>query len=73
MNILHVVVRVWSNFRETTDSPGKRINIIKVKIHLAFLRSGKDVKDCVGGAAHCHIQCHGVVKGMLRGNAARQY
>ena len=44
-----------------------------VEVHAGFAGGGQQVQDGVGGAAHGHVQAHGVFKGFEGGDAARQH
>ena len=42
-------------------------------VHVVIGYGGQQVQDGVGGAAHGHVQAHGVFKGFKGGDAARQH
>ena len=63
---------VRRDFAQLRHFARELVDVTQVKWDFGFLRSGEQVQNRVGRAAHGDVECHGVFKGVEVGDAARQ-
>lgn len=73
VDVLDVVGAVRRDLGQARYAVGDLVDVLQSEVHLALLCCGQGVEDGVGGPAHRHVQCHGVAKGFLRCDGARQH
>ena len=67
-----VLLGARRDFTQLRDFAGELVDVAHGEVDFGFLRGGQQVQNSVGGAAHCDIQRHRVLKCGLAGDVARQ-
>ena len=73
VDVLDVVGRgVGGHLAQAGNAARDRVDVVECEVDTGLGGDGEDVQDGVGGAAHGHVQAHGVLERGLGGDGARQ-
>ena len=71
--VLDVVGRgVGGDLAQAGHAARDGVDVVEREVDAGLVGDGEDVQDGVGGAAHGHVQAHGVLEGFLGGDGTRQ-
>ena len=74
MDVLDVVGRrIGGHLAQARHAARNRVDVVQREVDPGLVRDGENVQDRVRGAAHRHVQAHGVLKSLPGRDGARQH